>query len=266
MPEACECSKDPCSAEKCDIFDFMARHVGMTVIHPGGFKATRKLLGALQLAPESRVLDIACGKGTSALLLAEDHGCSVVGIDLAEDLVDEARQAARRRGLQDRVSFQVGDALKLPFGDDEFDATVSQAMLVLVGDQEQSIREARRVTRPGGRSGWLELAWRSSPTQEFMHGVSNVICAYCMRNVHTYQGWKDVFARAGVDSVEVLESPLEFSGMRETIADEGLKNALQMMYRMLTNRQIRRRMKKTNKFFTENGEIFGYGVFTAVKK
>lgn len=94
MPESCECTNEAerCSAEKCDIFDFMARHVGMTVIHPGGFKATRKLLGALQLSPESRVLDIACGKGTSSFLLAENHGCNVAGIDLAGDLLGDGEQ------------------------------------------------------------------------------------------------------------------------------------------------------------------------------
>jgi len=189
----------------------------------------------------------------------------VVGIDLAGDLVEEARKAARRRGLEDRVQFEVGDALDLPYQDGEFDATLSQAMLVLVGDQGRSIREAVRVTRPGGRSGWLELAWRQSPTRELMHEVSSVICAYCMLNVHTYQGWKDVFARAGVDNLEVIASPLEFSGMREMIADEGLVNALRMMFRMMTKSQIRRRMKKTSKFFSEHAGIFGYGVFTAVR-
>lgn len=104
MPESCECTSEEerCSTEKCDIFDFMARHVGMTVIHPGGFKATRMLLHALRLEQNNRVLDIACGKGTSALLLAKRYGCSVVGIDLAGDLVEEARDAARRRGLAGR--------------------------------------------------------------------------------------------------------------------------------------------------------------------
>jgi len=267
MEDKCQCSgeSDACSTEKCDIFDFMARHVGMTVIHPGGFRATRELMETLQLTPGSRVLDIACGKGTSAFLLAERYGCSVVGIDIAEDLIDEARDAARRRGLDDRVRFQVGDALDLPFARGEFDATVSQAMLVLVGDQERSIREALRVAKTGGRSGWLELAWRKPPSQEFMQGVTSVICAYCMLNVHTIPEWKDVFARAGAGNVGVIESPLGFSGMRDTIADEGLGNALRMMLRTATNGRIRRRMKKTRRFFADNAEIFGYGVFTVTK-
>jgi cyclopropane fatty-acyl-phospholipid synthase-like methyltransferase len=55
----------------CDIFDFMAPHVGMTVIHPGGFDATRRLAESCHTNPQTRVVDIACGKGTSVVYLAE---------------------------------------------------------------------------------------------------------------------------------------------------------------------------------------------------
>jgi len=45
----------------------MARHVGLTVIHPGGYHATEQLLHSLNVRTQSKVLDVACGKGTSAL-------------------------------------------------------------------------------------------------------------------------------------------------------------------------------------------------------
>ena len=44
-----ECKADCCNLEKCDIFDFMASHVGLTVLHPGGFAATRKLAEACRI-------------------------------------------------------------------------------------------------------------------------------------------------------------------------------------------------------------------------
>ncbi len=93
--------------------------------------------------------------------------------------------------------------------------------------------------------------------------VSNVICASCMLNVHTLAGWREVFARAGVGNIEVTEAALEASGLKEMIADEGLKNAVRIMFRAATDRRIRQRLRKTRKFFAENGEIFGYGIFTA---
>jgi len=68
-----------CRIETCDIFDFMPRHVGMTVIHPSGFDATCRLAESCHLSPQTRVIDIACGKGTSAVYLAERYGCEWSG-------------------------------------------------------------------------------------------------------------------------------------------------------------------------------------------
>jgi len=50
-----------CTIESCDISDFMAIHVGLTVIHSSGFKATRKLVESCHLSEHTRVGDIACG-------------------------------------------------------------------------------------------------------------------------------------------------------------------------------------------------------------
>jgi SAM-dependent methyltransferase len=130
-----------CSIERCDIFDFMASHVGMTVIHPGGLTATRRLAESCPLGPQSRVVDIACGKGTSAVYLARRYVCSVAGVDISEDLIAQGTALALRQGLGHKVSFRVGDALELPFGDGEFDVAVSQAMLVWF---ETSARLSRR--------------------------------------------------------------------------------------------------------------------------
>lgn len=66
-----DCGEDTeCSVAQCDIFDFMANHVGLTVIHPGDFEATRKLLRSCNIVRSSKVLDIGCGKGTTSVLLA----------------------------------------------------------------------------------------------------------------------------------------------------------------------------------------------------
>ncbi len=253
---------EKCDPETCDIFDFMARHVGMTVVHPGGFDATRRLAESCKISEGTRVIDIACGKGTSAVYLAERFGCNVVGIDLAEDLVSQAEALARRRGLGGRISFRVGDALDLPFKDGEFDAAVSQAMLVLVGDKERSIREALRVVKLDGHLGWLELSWKKEPTQEFMDDVSNVLCAYCMQNVHTFEGWEKLITQSGVRQLTHQDFSLKNNGFRSMVGNEGTANTLRIMLKYLADGKIRKRMKTMNKFFSEHTDMFGYGIFT----
>ena len=259
------CATAQCTVEKCNIFDFMARHVGMTVIHPGGFAATRKLAEACHLDSKTKVVDIACGKGTSAVYLAERYGCQVVGLDICEDLIGHATRLARRKGLEGKVTFQIGDALHMPFADNEFDAAISQAMLVLVDDKRKAIQEALRATRPGGYLGWLELSWRAEPTAQFMAEVSTVICAYCMSNAQTYEGWERLLTELGVRDLNTMAAPMDFRGTRGMLADEGLVNTARVALRYITNSRVRKRMRTMNRFFKDHANYFGYGIYVGQK-
>jgi arsenite methyltransferase len=254
-----------CVVEKCDIFDFMTHHVGLTVLHPGGLGATRRLADVCQISAETRVLDVGCGKGTSAVYLAEHFGCSVVGVDISPDSIDEARRRASSRGLEDKVRFEVGDVLQLPFPDNQFDVTISQALLVLVKDKLQAVRESLRVARPGARLGWIELSWWEEPTLEFMDLVSTVICAFCLRNVETFEDWKRLLDGAGVGGLDVERSSMKFQGLKGMFVDEGLTNSLRIMTRYLRNGKIRKRMEVLQRFFQDNQLYFGYGIYVGRK-
>jgi len=81
--------------------------------HPGGTKLTHELGEWLALGPHSTVLDVASGRGTSALYLAETFGCKVVGLDLSEENVRLSQESANLRGLEELVRCEVGDAESL---------------------------------------------------------------------------------------------------------------------------------------------------------
>jgi ubiquinone/menaquinone biosynthesis C-methylase UbiE len=253
------------SVSKCDIFDFMAKFVGLTVIHPGGYGATAQLLDQLRITKESNIIDIACGKGTSALYIAEKYGCKVRAIDISPELIDEAKHLARKRGLSGKVDFLVGDAMNLPFENDSFDGAVSQAMLVLVDDKVRTIKEAARVIKRGGTAGWLELSWRSEPNEEFLDHVSNVLCSYCMKRAETYNGWKTTFAKAGVRDLKVQEYSFKNGSMIDMLKDEGLANTLKVFMKYLTNGEVRKRMRLIDVTFKQYPEYFGYGIYYFAK-
>jgi len=115
--------------EKCDTFDFMANVIGLPVLHPGGFKATDEMANLCNINKDTKVLDIACGKGTNDCYLVERFGCSVTGIDLDENLIKQAKELAKKKRLPDKLTFKVANAEKLPFSDNEFDVSIFQERL-----------------------------------------------------------------------------------------------------------------------------------------
>ena len=112
----------------------------------------RRTVERLGLAPGARVLDVCCGSGASAIPAAEvvGPGGSVVGVDLAENLLELARAKAEKRALEN-IDFQSGDLTNLPFPDDSFDAVVCVFGIFFVPDMEAALRELKRVVRPAGR-------------------------------------------------------------------------------------------------------------------
>ena len=112
----------------------------------------RRTVDRLQLRRGSTVLDVGCGTGASALPAAErvDTGGRVLGVDLAEKLLDLARAKAAKRKLRN-VEFRQGDMTALGFPDGNFDAVVSVFSVFFVSDMEGLVRELWRMVKPGGK-------------------------------------------------------------------------------------------------------------------
>lgn len=125
--------------------------------HPGGLALTERLGELLGLDAGLRVLDVASGKGASAIFLASRFGCEVVGLDYGARNVAEATQAAAQAGVSALVTFRQGDAERLPFDDGEFDALICECAYCTFPDKAAAAREFHRVLRPRGKVGLSDL-------------------------------------------------------------------------------------------------------------
>ncbi len=106
-----------------------------------------EFVGQLPLQPGMRVLDVACGSGNLAVLTAR-LGCPTRGVDIASNLLVQARSRAEAEGLE--IEFVEGDAEALPYADGEFDAVVTMFGAMFAPRPALVASELYRVVRPGG--------------------------------------------------------------------------------------------------------------------
>jgi len=120
-------------------------------IHIGGKTATLNLAKKANLKPGDRVLDVGCGIGGPARTLAAEFGCRVFGIDISEEFCEIAKIVTQAVGLEDKVDFQFGDALDMPYPDDSFDIIWSQHCSMNIENKARLFFQFRRVLKKDGQ-------------------------------------------------------------------------------------------------------------------
>ncbi len=119
----------------------------------------------LKLKPGTKVLDVACGTGNSAIPAAK-AGAQVTGVDIATNLLEQARTRAAAERVE--IGFEEGDAEELPCADASFDVIVSMFGAMFAPRPERVVAEFLRVCRPGGMiamANWTSQGFVAKTTQ-----------------------------------------------------------------------------------------------------
>lgn len=128
-------------------------------------RAWRGLMTELGGVVPLDVLDIGCGTGFLALLLA-GAGHRATGIDMAGEMLQRARAKAATLGLAAR--FEAADAEQPPFAPGSFDLIVERHVIWTLPDPDRAVRAWREQLRPGGRVALIEGDWDMSIKEEYV--------------------------------------------------------------------------------------------------
>lgn len=123
-----------------------------------------EILEGWSIAPGQSLLDIGCGSGQTAIPAAQ-RGLQVTGVDIAQNLIEHARQRAQTEGIE--ASFDVGDAEDLPYPDKNFDVAITMIGAMFAPRPDKVATELARVIRPGGKLYMANWTSASMPAQMF---------------------------------------------------------------------------------------------------
>ncbi len=236
--------------------------------HPGGEELTLYLGDKLDLNENSKVLDVACGAGVSALTLAQKFGCHVTGIDLSEKNLDKAEKKASDSGLSHKLEFVKSDAEKLQFDDESFDAVICECALCTFPDKQTAVKEMHRVLKKGGKLGITDVTIENELPDGLKNIVSRVIC---IAGALPSEGYQSLFRGKGFKEV-IYED--QSDGIREIIERvDKLLPAWNIIKKLcdcdlekifgITSEEARDLI--TTGFEELEKGTFGYGLFTGIK-
>lgn len=235
---------------------FLAR-LGKTRLRPGGKVATDWLIANGDFRKDKKVLEVACNMGTTAIQIAQQFGCKVIGIDLDEDALEKARHNIKENELEELVEVQRANATALPFADNSFDVVINEAMLTMLPNEakEKAIREYFRVLKPNGFLLTHDVVLNTDDVEKVLEDLREAIKVTV--TPLSKEDWKATFNRCGFRNVETFTGEMSLLSPKGLIQDEGVLGAMKIVGNALKpeNRETFKKMFQT---FNDRENKFGF--------
>ncbi len=182
--------------------------------HPGGLKLTKQLAQQLLIGRDSRVLDIASGRGTSSLYLAEQFGCQVVALDLSKNNLEYTHVLAKERNLSSQITTTTASAEKLPFENSSFDAIICECAVCTFEKPQQAVSEMFRVLKPNARVGISDVVLNKKLPVDLDKLLSKI---FCISGALSSKQYNQLFQKARFSKIKLSNSDWAITEMVEKI-------------------------------------------------
>lgn len=177
--------------------------------HPGGAELTSHLIRALRVGMGDEIVDVASGRGASAIQAAREFSCRVVGVELSSASVTASAAAASHAGVAGLVRFVVGDAEALPLGDASADGVLCECALCTFPNKAVATAEFARVLRPGARLAISDITARPDALPAELSGLAARVA--CIADARPLEEITELVCSAGftVESMECHDTALD---------------------------------------------------------
>ena len=166
-------------------YDFLNRLLSLGIDQ----RWRKAVVDALRPHAPQRVLDVATGTADLAIAAAALDPTKIVGVDIAEQMLERGREKIAAAGLADRITLRPGDAERLPFSDRQFDAVTVAFGVRNFEDLQRGLTEIHRVMRPGGQIAVLEFSRpRRFPMKQLFRFYTGVVLPRVGRAVSKDEG------------------------------------------------------------------------------
>ena len=227
---------------------------GEDFVSPGGQAMASEMIGRMALKPGARVLDVGCGLGGSAFVMARDFGLQVDGIDLSKNMLALANEKLLANGLSDSVKLQWGDCLELDRVD-HYDAVYSRDVFLHIEGKHRLFSVLHAALKQGGTLLFTDYCCSPKPwSDEFNDYVEDR--GYSLQTTGEYA---ELITNAGFEQVVAEDITARFI--------EILHSDLERIERSDLDRETRRKLQQSWQQKVARAEA-GYqrwGLFTARK-
>lgn len=209
-------------------------------IHVGGENETEILANRAKITKNDVVLDVCSALGGPARFLVKKYGCSVVGLDATQHMINEAIKRTKTESYANLITYKLGNALDMPFKAASFDVVWGQDAWCYVTDKERLISETNRVLKPGGKiafTDWLQVG--NIDEEQWTHLNSFMAFPY----IETLDGYIEILEDVGFEILSKEDDSTNFTKhchlyqkkLRDTLKNDVIQNYGREMFEAADN-------------------------------
>ncbi len=248
--------------KKMSYVDLMA-FLGEVNRPPGGKDSIRVLVQNCFVTKDSKVLDVGCNTGYISFEIARLAKCSIVGVDISENMIKSAKKIKKKDPLGHLMEFKVADAMNLPFQKETFDIVVSGGSTAFIENKIKAIREYKRVLKQWGFIADINFFYKMKPPTPLLKKLNYILGIKIEPWNKNY--WTSLYEGADLERYFIYENHIK-PVPRQTVENYCAAMSKEKRLSSTIEKELKKRLIKTMSVFNENHKYLNYGIFIYRKR